>query len=151
MTVVSALMQYDFGRATGGVRDERHLRIDHLQEEIALSLGEDLDRVLAGELREEMVARMRDRDDHVRRELIRTDERIELLRVHGDRGVSPWRGRRERRVHQARDGVGHLAGRCGSKVREHDDGEAVVGKAHDVQARARNSSSTGRPENSGVR
>jgi len=50
-------MQPDRRRPPARVRLDRELRVDDLQEEPLLALGEDLERRLAGELREQAVLR----------------------------------------------------------------------------------------------
>src|SRR3954447_25400026 len=70
-------MQDDARSSPVRVNDERELRVDDFQEEVALVLSEDLDSRLTRGLRVEMVAFARDAQDEIRSELVAADVFLE--------------------------------------------------------------------------
>jgi hypothetical protein len=81
--VSAVLMKHDTRGATVCVDDERELRVEVFDKEVAGALGEDLEPRLTGRLRVKPVAVPRDRKDEVRRELVAADVSVKDLRIDG--------------------------------------------------------------------
>src|SRR4051812_674026 len=77
-------MQDDARSSPVRIDDERELRVDDFQEEVALVLGEDLESRLTRGLRVEMVAVARDAQDEIRRELVASGVSVKDLRIDGN-------------------------------------------------------------------
>src|SRR5438552_14180562 len=75
-------MEYETGRATVCIDDERELRVEVFDKEVAGALGEDLEPPLTGSLRVEPVAVPRDRQDEIRSELVAADVFLENGGLH---------------------------------------------------------------------
>src|SRR6185295_9258137 len=82
--VLAILMQRERHDLAIGAALERELRVDHLREELVRRVSVDRQRVLAGELHEKTVARMRDGKRGLRRDLVSGYELVELLRRERD-------------------------------------------------------------------
>ena len=80
--VGAVLMVYETGRAAVCIDDERDLRVEVFEKEVAGTLGEDLEPPLTGSLRVQPVAVPRDRLDEIRSELVTAGVFLEDCGVH---------------------------------------------------------------------
>src|SRR3954447_24287681 len=80
--VGAVLMVYQTGRATACIDDERHLRVEVFEKEVAGTLGENLEPPLTGSLRVKPVPVPRDRLNEVWSELVTAGVFLEDGGIH---------------------------------------------------------------------
>ena len=85
------LMQHEFRRTPVRISLECDLRVDDLQEIIALALRKHLKLRLSGRLHEQVTAFARHGEDEVGRQLVTADVALEQFRVDGNLLVNFWR------------------------------------------------------------
>jgi hypothetical protein len=83
-------MQNQFRRPSLRIGDKGNLGVNQLRKKLLDAFGIDLHRRLAGELRNELVALSRDREDHILPELVIAHVIVQYLRIDLDFSARPF-------------------------------------------------------------